>query len=425
MSDGYVGSMYVRAMQNLVYAISNEISCKNVAKKFDVLLYLVRSARYYADNHAECMKVYDASARDVNLADTLERVVALTLTDSLDEEVILRCLEVSLKRGFRRGNWKETSLVDNPALLCGLVSVLLIAPMIRKFLVDGLDVADVMMEYDEKTTGLLKVLLKKKCSPVDLLYYLMVDVAGFSLGKVTKAKVGEFYTFCRTAKNFKVNADFSDFGFVEKVVPPFDYSASQEVQTKRLTDHKIQAECSVSGWGALALSELGEYRLSDFKSIGVATQGHGNTLGDRFAANFRVTANRDLAFLPKNKEGKSSAGKHYRRNGLGRWNYDNSSALDMTRPVVITITSSGFTVKQNGKAWFSLSTSDPVVLGFKKYEFQIEKIDPPASTSSAPAVGGGGASKEENLEEIDEDDVCAMALAKFVAKTNGKKKSGH
>ena len=426
MKDSYVGGMYVRSMQNLVYAISNEISRKSLAKKFDALLYLARAARDYADKHSETAKVFDAAARDTNLQDTLERVVAMTLSHQLSEEALLRCLEVSLKRGFRRENWKETKLVDNPALVCGLVSVMLIAPMLRGFLEDSLDVADVMIEYEEKTKGLLEVLLKKKCSPVDLLHYLMVNVAGLSAARVTKARVGEFYSFCRTSKNYKVNADFAQYGFVERQVKPFAFRTSSEAVWKRLTPTTTHIECA-GGWAAVELSELGEYRLSNFKTIGVATQGWGNTLGQKFAANFRVSANRDLAFLPKYKEGKSSAGKHYRRNYYGRWNYDSSTPLDMSSPVTIIVKKSGFTVRQKGKVWFGYATTDPVVLGLKKYEFQLEKLPytdvakkTTKSVSYAAATGGGG-KPEPKVDEVNEDDVCAMALARYVAKTKGKK----
>ena len=182
MKDSYVGGMYVRSTQILVFSIAQEISRKQIAKQFDVLLYIVRAARHYGNNHPDCAKVYDASARDVNLQDTLERVVAFMLTDSVEftPKRILRCLEVSLKRGFRRGNWQESNLSENPGLLTGLVSVLLIAPMIKKFLVNGLEIADVMEEYENKAKGLLDILLKKRCTSVDILHYLMVNIAGLT-----------------------------------------------------------------------------------------------------------------------------------------------------------------------------------------------------------------------------------------------------
>ena len=421
MKDSYVGGMYVRSTQILVFAIAQEISRKQLAKQFDVLLYLVKAARHYADNHSDCAKVYDASARDVNLQDTLERVVAFMLTDSVEfnPKRILRCLEVSLKRGFRRGGWQETNLTENTGLLTGLVSVLLIAPMIKKFLVDGLDVADVVMEYENKTKCLLDILLKKKCSSVDILHYLMVDVAGLT---ATKNKVGKFYAFCRNSKNYKNDADLSRFGFIEEVVAPFDFRSSPSVWCENTSASSVRVECSTNGWGAIELPTRGMYRLSNFKTIGVVAQGKGNTLGNKFVANFRVTANKNLEFLPKFIEGKSSAGKHYHKNYGGKWSYTGSSLLVMTLPIIIIIRHGSFTVMQDNEIWFSMSTDDPVVLGFKKYEFQIEKIETlkvpvkKASSSYASAIGGGSAKHEvPEVPKVDADDVCAMALARYVS----------
>ena len=406
MKDSYVGGMYVRSTQILVFSIAQEISRKQLAKQFDVLLYLVRAARHYGHNHPDCAKVYDASARDVNLQDTLERVVAFMLTDSVEftPKRILRCLEVSLKRGFRRGNWQESNLSENPGLLTGLVSVLLIAPMIKKFLVNGLEIADVMEEYENKAKGLLDILLKKKCTSVDILHYLMVNIAGLT---ASKKNIGKFYSFCRNSRNYKNDADFSRFGFIEKVEAPFGYRISPSVWSENTSSSSVHVECSSNGWGAVELSTRGMYRLTNFKTIGVVTQGKGNTLGKKFVANFRVTANRNLEFLPKYIEGKSSAGKHYRKNYYGQWNYCSSSQLDMNLPIILIIRHGSFTVMQDDETWFSMITTDPVVLGFKNYEFQIEKIERLREPVKKEYTSYAAA--------VDSDDVCAMALARYVS----------
>ena len=410
MKDSYVGGMYVRSTQILVFSIAQEISRKQLAKQFDVLLYLVKSARHYGSNHSDCAKVYDASARDVNLRDTLERVVAFMLTDSVEfsSKRILRCLEISLKRGFRRGNWKETNLSENTGLLTGLVSVLLIAPMIKKFIVNGLEIADVVEEYENKAKGLLDILLEKTCTSVDILHYLMVNIAGLS---ASKKNIGKFYSFCRSSNNYKKDADFSKLGFIKKVEAPFDYRISSSVWCENISASSVRVECSSNGWGAIELPKNGTYRLTNFKTIGAVTQGRGNTLGNKFVANFRVTANKNLDFLPKYIEGKSSAGKHYRKNSYGQWNYCSSSSLDMTLPIIVKIRYDGFTVMQDDEVWFSMDTTNHVVLGFKKYEFQIEKIE----SHNVPVHSSYSAAAGSKNPTVDSDDVCAMALARYVS----------
>ena len=219
----------------------------------------------------------------------------------------------------------------------------------------------------------------------------------------SKKNIGKFYSFCRNSRNYKNDADFSRFGFIEKVEAPFDYRISPSVWCENTSSSSVRVECSSNGWGAVELSTRGMYRLTNFKTIGVVTQGKGNTLGNKFVANFRVTANRNLEFLPKYIEGKSSAGKHYRKNYYGQWNYCSSSQLDMNLPIILIIRHGSFTVMQDDETWFSMITTDPVVLGFKNYEFQIEKIESlkKEHTSYASAV--------------DSDDVCAMALARYVS----------
>jgi len=420
MSDGYVGSMYIRSIQNLIFAISNEISLKKLGERFDVLLHLVKSAFHYANSHSDTMKVFDASARDANLQDTLERVVALMLTPSkeFDVETVFRCLEVSLKRAFKRNKWVETKLISNSSLLCGIVSIILIAPMIKRFITNNIEISDVIEEYNNKTEGLLKILIDNKCTSVDLLSYFIVDIAGFS--NIKKSNIEKFYKFCQMSQNYSNNADFERFNFVKKTILSFPFRKSEIIKTKSINENEIFVECvSANHWGVLELSKFGEYRLSNFKTIGVATQSVGNTQGQSFNSNFRITSNSSLECMPKYTEGKSSAGMHYKRNKYGKWNYETSNTLDMTLPLTISFNNNILIVKQNDVEWFKLTTTDPVVIAFKNYEFHIEKQI--VKYISYAAAAGGGASKEEPNVEINSDDVCNMALAKYISKLNAKK----
>ena len=77
-------------------------------------------------------------------------------------------------------------------------------------------------------------------------------------------------------------------------------------------------------------------------------------------------------------------------------------------------------MKQNDSAWFKLTTSNPVVIAFKNYEFHIEK-QIVKHTSYAAAVSGGASKEEQPITEINSDDVCNMALAKFITKLNAEK----
>ena len=421
MSDGYVGSMYVRSIQNLVFAISNEISLKKLGKQFDVLLYLVKSAYHYANSHPDTMKVFDASARDANLQDTLERVIALMLSPSkeFDVETVFRCLEVSLKRAFKRNNWSETKLINNPSLLCGIVSIILIAQMIKRFITNNIEMSDVIEEYNHKTEELLKILIENKSTSVDLLSYFIVDIAGFS--KIEKSDIEKFYKFCQISQNYLNNADFEKFNFVKKTTLSFPFRKSEIVKTKPVNENEIFVECvSTNHWGVFELSKFGEYHLSNFKTIGIATQAVGNTQGQSFNSNFRITSSSSLECMPKYTEGKSSAGMHYRRNQYGKWNYEKSNTLDMTLPLTISFTQDNLVVKQNDSVWFKLTTSNPVVIAFKNYEFHIEK-QIVKHTSYAAAVGGGASKEEQPTTEINSDDVCNMALAKFITKLNAEK----
>jgi hypothetical protein len=367
------------------------------------------------------MKVFDASARDANLQDTLERVVALMLSPSkeFDVETVFRCLEVSLKRAFKRNKWVETKLINNPSLLCGIVSIILIAPMIKRFITNNIEISDVIEEYNNKTEGLLKILIDNKCTSVDLLSYFILDIAGFS--NIKKSNIEKFYKFCQMSQNYLNNADFERFNFVKKTILSFPFRKSEIIKTKSINENEIFVECvSTNHWGVLELSKFGEYRLSNFKTIGVATQSVGNTQGQSFNSNFRITSNSSLECMPKYTEGKSSAGMHYKRNKYGKWNYETSNTLDMTLPLTISFNNNILIVKQNDVEWFKLTTTDPVVIAFKNYEFHIEK-QIVKYTSYAAAAGGGASKEEEPNVEINSDDVCNMALAKYISKLNAKK----
>jgi hypothetical protein len=148
-------------------------------------------------------------------------------------------------------------------------------------------------------------------------------------------------------------------------------------------------------WSGVQFNTPGTYTVMAH-DLGIATRATGDSRGRELTANWRVTVGDDI--LPHGRPGYSLAGECHEHTGHGAWRYRPLASLSLESPFTLVVTKTGFTLAQNGRAFFTMVKAgrDPVLLGFKNVWLSVDYTapapPPPAPerrAPSTPATSGG------------------------------------
>jgi hypothetical protein len=434
MHDHHVANMLMSALQCTLWEISNDVSQKVQCLRFDNLVLLVNATNAYFSRYPEAFKVV-APLRDADSArDMLARALAFIFFDEKwNKEELLRILEIMLKRYNKfqhKEGQKEADFITKP--IPGIIGCLLVIPLLRYMLKDGVKAEETVKELNAKTEALVlhmceNIKIEKVEERNKSILYKLVQFSDLK-DCVSVEQLGKLYDFCMDRKNHETYAPLSSWGLVKETTLPFDFVSTGFCIGGKLsgTVVKIKARegkegdpaeyfdvmpSSPADWNAFGLTTPGIYTIKSV-IIGAAEQAIGNSQGKVNVANLRFTSGMDV--LPKGREGKSSAGIHYQRLASGKWDYSKTGVcLDLSKEFNVTLKDDICYVNQ-GSLFYSFPTErHPAVIGFKFLKFVISYRDFPKSTNEKvelPVAKEGNEKKGDAVPAHVVGDLTGIAL---------------